>query len=292
MRYLTLRNSCLVFFGLLFVALCFFCAPSCGRKTDRDAGRVMTRLTAAVGAPVTFNASWYLPEGTDVTNAAFQWTYEKPPSDVVDVITSFETPLKYGMRYGARIRGYLHPPVTGDYTFWIASHDQSELWLSDCDDCRFTKKIAEATQATEPKKWDKTKAQKSEPIKLEKGKRYYVEALHKQGSKGPDHMAVAWQFPGTKREVIDGKYLSENTASDVTRMGGLSREVWKEMDGVKVVNLTQSPRLRDDLVVEIAGVRLPVTIFTPPAPGDYLFLLTVQTAQGVTYHRRLIVSAE
>ena len=32
--------------------------------------------------------------------------------------------------YGSFMRGYIEAPQTGDYTFWIASDDNSELWLS------------------------------------------------------------------------------------------------------------------------------------------------------------------
>jgi len=252
---------------------------------------VMAHLDVAVGVPMTLDASWYVPEGTDLAKASIKWSYEKPPADVEDVITSFTTPTKFGVRYGARICGYIHPPVTGNYTFWIASHDQSELWLSGSDDPRERKKIAEVLEATEPKKWDKEKSQKSAPLKLEKDKRYYVEAFHKQ-DKGVDHFSVVWQIPKAKREVIAGKYLSEYTGTDEVRPGGLSRTVWKEISGGRVSDLTTSPRLRDDLVVEIVGVRLPVASFTPPAPGDYLISLTVQTARSVTYQRRVIIVAQ
>jgi hypothetical protein len=35
--------------------------------------------------------------------------------------------------WGGRMRGYLIPPETGDYTFWTASDDDSEVWLSTDD---------------------------------------------------------------------------------------------------------------------------------------------------------------
>ena len=36
--------------------------------------------------------------------------------------------------WGARMRGYIIPPETGDYTFWTASDDDSEVWLSTNED--------------------------------------------------------------------------------------------------------------------------------------------------------------
>src|SRR6185295_18039172 len=49
--------------------------------------------------------------------------------DESGTITVFDS-VNLGDGYGCRIRGYVHPPETGDYVFWIACDDQGELWLS------------------------------------------------------------------------------------------------------------------------------------------------------------------
>src|SRR5258708_5874043 len=49
-------------------------------------------------------------------------------------LTSFEAPENVDDSYGSRVVGYVHAPTTGNYTFWIASDDASELWLSTSDD--------------------------------------------------------------------------------------------------------------------------------------------------------------
>ncbi len=36
-------------------------------------------------------------------------------------------PLNAGDNDGARIRGYIHPPVTSAYSLWLASDDDGEL---------------------------------------------------------------------------------------------------------------------------------------------------------------------
>ena len=48
----------------------------------------------------------------------------------VGVLAEFEAPQDFDNNYGQRVSGYLLPPVTGDYTFWISSDDQSALFLS------------------------------------------------------------------------------------------------------------------------------------------------------------------
>src|SRR5260221_6503545 len=44
--------------------------------------------------------------------------------------------------YGSYIRGWIEAPQTGAYTFWIASADQSELWLSSSEDPAGKSRIA------------------------------------------------------------------------------------------------------------------------------------------------------
>jgi hypothetical protein len=43
----------------------------------------------------------------------------------------FESPsYAYGDNYGSWTRGYFEAPTNGAYTFWLATDDASELWLS------------------------------------------------------------------------------------------------------------------------------------------------------------------
>jgi hypothetical protein len=120
----------------------------------------------------------------------------------------FEGPTGAGTNYGARISGYICPPETGQYYFWIASNDHSELWLSTDDDPANKRRIALVNGATAERQWDKFASQRSEGVLLTRGKSYYIEALHKQGI-GSDHVAVGWQLPdGTLERPIPGARLS------------------------------------------------------------------------------------
>lgn len=130
------------------------------------------------------------------------------PPTTTSQLGIFEGPTNSDTNYGARIRGYICPPASGDYTFWIASNDHSELWLSTDDDPAKKKMIAYITGATNPRQWDKFSTQKSQTIPLVAGQKYYIEALHKQGV-GTDHVAVGWQLPGGSIErPIPGSRLS------------------------------------------------------------------------------------
>lgn len=142
-------------------------------------------------------------------------------------LTSFETPSNIGDHYGQRIRGYICAPATGSYTFYLASDDGAELWLSKDAYAVNKEKIAFLTAWTNPKQWTKYASQKSVAVTLEKGKKYYIEALHKEAIYG-DHLAVAWTTPTSSSiQVIQGAVLSPFVPS-VTR---LASEVENKLHG-------------------------------------------------------------
>jgi beta-mannanase len=123
-------------------------------------------------------------------------------------INSFQTPENAGDNYGQRVRGYICPPVTGSYIFWIASDDNSELWLSTNDLQANKQKIAYVNGWTFASEWTKYPTQQSAAINLTAGQKYYIEALHKEGGQG-DHLAVGWQLPNSSQErPIPGIRLS------------------------------------------------------------------------------------
>jgi predicted esterase len=141
------------------------------------------------------------------------------PPNYIDDLSSFESPANWGDNYGSRIRSYICPPVTGNYTFWIASNDKSELWLSTDDNPAHKKLIASVGSYANVREWTKLTTQKSAFIRLVQGQRYYIEALHKEGS-GTDHLAVGWQLPdGTLERPIHGirltPYLSSGNQNPV-----------------------------------------------------------------------------
>jgi hypothetical protein len=125
----------------------------------------------------------------------------------------FEGPANVANSYGARLSGYLCIPATGAYTFWVASNDNSELWLSTNDNPANKVKIASVTGYTNERQWTKYPTQQSSPVNLVEGQRYYIEALHKEGS-GSDHIAVGWRLPdGTLEQPIPGNRVSPDLAA-------------------------------------------------------------------------------
>ena len=135
--------------------------------------------------------------------------------DETTLLTRFETTDNLGENYGGRIHGWLYAPLTGDYTFWICSDDQGELWLSKDEEPRDVQLIAyvkdwstASTGWTDRNVWAKYPSQKSNPVRLTAGDKYYIMALWKEGL-GDDHCQVAWEGPGIQtRTIIPGCYLS------------------------------------------------------------------------------------
>ncbi|UCG47623.1 MAG: hypothetical protein JSU94_19320, partial [Phycisphaerales bacterium] len=146
------------------------------------------------------------PTGTSLDLLKNWWKYPGQPDDVND-LTSFSSPDLGINQYGGRIHGWLHVPSAGEYTFWVAGDDNTELWLSTDEDPGNVELIAEVPGWTSVNQWTKFPEQESEPITLTTGK-YYIMALWKEGG-GGDHCAVAWQGPPSpERAVIPGAYLS------------------------------------------------------------------------------------
>jgi signal transduction histidine kinase len=145
-----------------------------------------------------------------------------------DYVNSFEGPTNWGNHYVSRLRGFLHPPQTGPYSFWIAGDDIALLLMSSDDDPQKARIIAGTGTYTLHRGWDHFPSQASISIPLEAGRRYYVEALHQEVG-WDDHLSVAWEGPGITRAVIEGKYLSPwSEINQQTSRGTLLREYWRD----------------------------------------------------------------
>jgi hypothetical protein len=178
---------------------------------------------------------WSGISGTSVSDLTGNANYPNTPTSR-NVITVFEGPINTADNYGTRIRGYVVPPTTGNYTFWISSDDNSELWLSTSADPAGKTLIASVSGYTNSREWTKFSSQQSSARTLTAGQRYYIEVLHKDGT-GGDNVAVGWQGPG-----ITGDAERPIPASRlVPYEAGLLREVWTGISGTAVSNLTSSP---------------------------------------------------
>jgi len=150
---------------------------------------------------------WEGINGSKISDFTRSRKYREAPSGT-RALTQFEGPHDWKDNYGSRISGFLYPPETGEYTFWITSDDEGELYLSDNDNPSGKKRIGWVRDHAPQESWEQSGEQKSQPIRLEGGRRYYIEAISKEGG-GQDHLRVGWRRPdGTMQRPIPGEYLS------------------------------------------------------------------------------------
>lgn len=176
-----------------------------------------------------------------------------------EILPSFEAPTNWKTAYFARVRGYLHPPATGEYRFQIASDDTSELWLGTSDDPASARPIAGVATWTKPREWNHLPTQQSPPIRLEAGRRYYIEAVHEQRWAG-DNLSVTWQGPNLPVQIIAGRDLSPWTEPAPPRAplpgagGGILREYWFD-SVIENAALLTAPRTLDSILA-VAGATI------------------------------------
>ena len=161
------------------------------------------------------NAKW--PNSPDWVGHAdyYEWPQsgdinEKPAGNVAD-------------NYATHVLGYVTPPSTGDYQFFVAADDTTVLFLSTDEDPANKVRIAfepqwngvrnfAETGRRYPINSDGLQVNGSDPISLTKGKHYFIESITKEGG-GGDNLAVTWieagdDLPANGALPISGEYLS------------------------------------------------------------------------------------
>jgi putative membrane-bound dehydrogenase-like protein len=120
-------------------------------------------------------------------------TFAATPTET-DTSPTFEGRSNYGSNYLQRVSAVIVPPETGPYTFQITSDDGSVLYLSSDDTPAKKTKIAFVEGYSSRGEWDGQPGQSSEPVMLEAGKRYYLEARQAEGG-SEDFVMVGWRRP-------------------------------------------------------------------------------------------------
>ena len=165
------------------------------------------------------------PNSPDLVETAsyFEWPQsgnieEKPAGNVAD-------------NYATHMLGYVHPPETGEYQFFVAADDSTVLYLSTDEDpanknliamepfWNGVREFAQGRNRTTVDIESGLKINGSAPVKLEKGKAYFIEAITKEGG-GGDNLAVTWiqagdDYPADGALPIAGEHLSPWLAAEV-----------------------------------------------------------------------------
>src|SRR6185295_12714790 len=97
---------------------------------------------------------WLNISGTTVSSLTSNANYPNAPTGS-EQLTALEGPTNAAENYGARIRGYVHPAISGAYSFWLASDDYGELWLGTSDNPASRTRIAFVEGWTNSREWSK-----------------------------------------------------------------------------------------------------------------------------------------
>ena len=163
-------------------------------------GRLWSFTTIAPGPGGAIREWWTGVSGIDIPTLTGDVRYPDEPSGR-ELVGLMEGPVGWADNYASRLSGWLYPTATGDYTFWISSDDNGELWLSSDADPANKQLIASVAVWTDYRQWDAEAGQVSAPQTLVAGRVYYIEALMNEGT-GGDNLSVAWQGPGVPFGVI------------------------------------------------------------------------------------------
>ncbi len=209
---------------------------------------------------------WLNVSGGTISSLTSSPGYPNSPTGS-EQLTSLEGPINVADNYGSRIRGYIHPPISGAYTFWLGSDDYGDLLLSTSDNPASATRIAFVEGWTNSREWSKYPSQKSAAINLVAGQKYYIEVLQKD-AQGGDNVAVAWQGPGIAQAVIAGSFLSPF----VVQGGGTNPALTVTKAGTGSGTVTSSP----------AGINCGGTCTASYVSGTSV-TLTAATAAGSTF---------
>ncbi|MBL9121719.1 MAG: c-type cytochrome [Phycisphaerae bacterium] len=191
-------------------------------------------------------------------------TFAAPPSET-QVVAVFEGRSNAGNNYLQRVSGLITAPMTGPYVFQISSDDGSILYLS-ADESPATKlPIASVDGYSGRGEWDGQASQTSQPVLLEAGKRYYLEARHAEGG-GDDFVAVGWKLPdGSFERPIGGGVYPPLVTPLVRRVINACVRSDDLQAAISLAGLARSAKLPDQMRVEaLAGL----AEWLKPSPRD------------------------
>ncbi|MFC1592004.1 PA14 domain-containing protein [Thermodesulfobacteriota bacterium] len=207
----SLRNSLLPLlirlslFVALSISLCFYAESIEG-------------VDVYEGSTGLLHEKWNELDGSFVSDLINHDSFPYNPS-AITIVPQPSASNNAGDHYGVRLRGYLLAPEDGEYTFWVNGNDSAQLWLSSDETPGGKRLLAQTFYTTGLNVWDKyPQLQKSKPVALKKGHKYYIEILHKE-NEGNAYFAVGWNFSEEMEQItediiiVPDKYFSPYDSS-------------------------------------------------------------------------------
>ncbi len=197
-------------------------------QTPHTISSSVTQFTAPVLTPGVVDWDYYylgsVSTSSGVTPLTGDTAYLAYAPDTNVILTAFDSHQitggdlnnnpdfgSLGDNYGSSVSGWITPATSGDYTFFLASDDASELWLSTDANPMNAVMIAEETGCCHGFQ-EPGAPTTSTPQTLQAGHSYFLQALHIEGG-GGDYVEVAWRIStdttaSTNLPPIQAQFLS------------------------------------------------------------------------------------
>jgi hypothetical protein len=200
--------------------------------------------------------------------------------DLSQIREAFEAPVDYGSDFAARLSGWVIPPTTGSYVFFVAADDNAELYLSTDENPANKKLIAIEPEWHPSRSWagtdrrpqgqnrsdqfPNTEWPTGNTINLTAGQRYYAEVLYSEGG-GGDNAAITWKMANQPDPADGSPPLSGNVIGTFAPPAPVTGPEFTSVAlvGGNLVIAWQTGTL--ETAESITGPWTPVTNLTSPA---------------------------
>ena len=139
-------------------------------------------------------------------------------------VSTLDDNTHYPNNTSRRLRGYIVPPKTGNYYFWLAANNTAEFWLS--NDSEYVNKVrrASVTASTGNKAWNAQASQQSQWLALVAGQKYYFEVLHNTGTDTDHYVSLGWCQDDVGTVVAVAGAPNATGAKPLIATGGAARQ--------------------------------------------------------------------
>jgi hypothetical protein len=199
-------------------------------------------------------SSWALPELSESDGSRKRITLEEldrmsfwaaPPQTSLP-LNSLELASGDSGFIASRVQVLLTVPETAEYSFSVSGDDQVEFWISDSERLEDRRLIAKTFHWTKAEDWKQAHTQKSSPLTLESGRRYYVEVRWVQWD-GVGWFACGWNrgAEGLTKPIPESwltRWLPEPDDADADGL----RDEWEVANGLDPAKATGGDRAEGD----------------------------------------------
>ncbi|XP_074627228.1 uncharacterized protein LOC141885237 isoform X4 [Acropora palmata] len=225
---------------------------------------------------------WRGVQGNTITDLALYKDYPKHPTETT-IVQDFDTPKNEGDNYGSRVKGYFVAPYTGTYSFSLSGNDEAELFFSGSS-LEKDKDLFAVVHGTGHNDFNDQPYQQSGYIPLEAGKYYWIEALHKEGTRR-DSLSVGFtlECPNAPSVLSEKPILRPSLQYNIPRSCLEVKKMW--------------PGFKDDeYVIQITPSCNPVRLYchgmNTATPREYITLQSGPERNFASFHRGRLLNFE